>query len=173
MKKAIFVFVALLAISATKSFAQKAGAGPELSIGLDGGLPLGDFKQGWKFGIGGTAKFAYNFDESVAATLTSGFISFSGKTIGGQKVPALKTIPIKAGVRYTFPGGFYGEPQLGVTRSSASGGGSSTGFTYAINAGYHTLPGIDVALRYEGISDNGTNSFIGLRIAYAFSLSSK
>ena len=172
MKKVLLVFVVMLAVSVTKSFAQK-GAGPELSIGLDGGIPLGDFKEAYKFGIGGTAKFAYNFNENVAATLQSGFISFSGKTVDGYKAPAFKTIPIKVGVRYTFPGGFYGEPQFGLTSASVSGYGSTTGFTYAINAGYRTTPGVDLAVRYEGISKDGTTSFIGIRIAYAFALGAK
>ncbi|WP_153801025.1 outer membrane beta-barrel protein [Foetidibacter luteolus] len=165
MKKVFLVLSIVLATTALK--AQDGATGPELSIGLDGGIPTGDFKQIAKFGIGGTVKFAYNFNENVAATLTSGYISFGGKDLGeGIKWPATGTIPVKAGLRYTFPGGFYGEPQFGFTSMNNGGG---TGFTYAANLGYRTSPGIDISARYEGISKSGsTLSFIGLRIAYAF-----
>ena len=155
----------LLAMPATQLFAQNQ-KGAELSIGAEGALPIGSFKDSHKYGIGGTAKFAYNFDESVAVTLTSGYLHFSGKD--GYSGGSL--IPVKAGLRYTFPGGFYGEPQFGFTSISDGGG---TGFTYAINLGYRTFPGVDVSARYEGISKNGTSSFIGIRIAYAFGLGAK
>ena len=173
MKKALFASVILLALTVTKSFAQdKVSTGPELSIGIDGGIPVGDFKEGYKFGIGGTAKFAYNFDENVAITLQSGYISFSGKDFGTLgKNSALGFIPIKVGGRYTFPGGFFIEPQLGVTNINKRVG---TKFTYGGNLGYRMTPGIDVSARYEGISASGSNlSFIGFRVAYSFPFGSK
>ncbi|WP_153801026.1 outer membrane beta-barrel protein [Foetidibacter luteolus] len=166
MKKAILVFAIVLACSA-KMYAQDGATGPELSIGIDGGIPLSDLKTYNKFGIGGSVKFAYNFDENVAATLTGGYMSFGGKDVAGGKTDATGLIPVKAGVRYTFPGGFYAEPQFGFTSISDGGG---TAFTYAGNLGYRTAPGIDLSARYEGSKKNGANiSFIGIRVAYAFS----
>ncbi len=173
MKKLTFLLCILL--TGFSAFSQnKTAPGAELSIGVDGGFPINsNFKDFYKFGIGGTAKFAYNFDENLALTLQSGYLSFSGKTIDGEKVPAVHFIPVKVGGRYTFSSGIYAEPQLGV--SFIGGSGSSTSaFTYAINVGYRTTPGIDVSARYEGASKSGGSlSFIGLRVAYGFSLGHK
>jgi len=169
MKKALFASVILLALTVTKSFAQDkvVSKGPELSIGVDGGIPVGDFKESHKFGIGGTAKFAYNFDENVAITLQSGYISFSGK----DGFESAGFIPVKVGGRYTFPGGFFIEPQLGFTSINH---GVGTKFTYAGNIGYRMTPGIDVSARYEGVSvSGGSLPFIGFRVAYSFPFGSK
>lgn len=169
MKKILVSVFCLFALS--NLFAQdNHPTGAELSIGLDAGLPTGDFNQGWKMGIGGTAKFAYNFTPAVAATFTTGYMSFSGKTFDGDKLPAVNFVPFKAGFRYTLDQGIYFEPQLGFTSASSKGGSSVTGFTYAINAGYRMTPGIDVGARYEVFSKDGNLTFIGLRVAYSFSL---
>ena len=166
MKKTL-LFLAIVFVSLTVS-AQNA-TGPELSVGLDATLPIGNFKEGYNFGIGGTAKFAYNFTEQSAATFQTGYISFGGKTLDGFKIPAAGFIPFKAGYRYTTDGGIYFEPQLGFTSISVSGAGSTTGFTYAFNAGYRLTPGLDASIRYETVSKSGNSSFLGLRLAYGFS----
>jgi hypothetical protein len=175
MKKTLFLLGILL--TGFSAFSQNKNTGAELSIGVDGGFPLNsNFKDSHKFGIGGTAKFAYNFDENLALTLQSGYISFAGKdeTIAGVtfKGESVHFIPVKVGGRYTFSNGIFLEPQLGV--SFIGGSGSSTSaFTYAFNAGYRTTPGIDISARYEGASKNGTLSFLGIRLAYSFSLGGK
>ena len=179
-EKLLFLFVATLIMFS--SFAQskdqsapQSNPGLELSFGVDGGVPIGNFAVGWNIGVGGTAKFAYNVDKTFAVTLESGYMTFLGKTIIEEdyKAPAINFIPIKAGFRYTFNDRiFYLEPQLGVSDASTSGA-SSVDFTYAINAGYRIVPGVDVSARYEAVSKTGTVSFIGLRFAYGFALGKK
>ncbi len=177
MKNSI-LFLVLFFVTA-KMFAQEntTSKGTELSIGVDAGLPMGDLKETNKFGIGGTAKFAYNIDESIALTLQSGYMTFTGESYNilgvSGKYSALNIIPIKVGGRYTFAGGPYLEPQLGLSLLSSKGGNGTTGFTYAINAGYRMTPGVDISARYEGISKEGTISFIGLRLAYSFAIGAK
>jgi hypothetical protein len=175
MKKILFAAIILLCSSNIFAQSKSSSTGADLSIGVDGGFPIGSFGDGYKFGIGGTAKLGYNLNDMFAVTLQSGYISFSGKsqTFFGTTIqnPAVGFVPIKLGLRYTVNGGVYVEPQLGV--SVISGGGSTTAFTYAINLGYRMTPGIDISARYEGVSDDGTASFIGLRIAYGFALGKK
>ncbi len=159
------------------AFSQERQQGSELSIGLEGGLPLNGWSAGgqklYSFGIGGSLKYAYNFDESVAATLQAGYINFMAKTVtvDGEtgKYPAIGQIPIKAGIRFSM-GQFYAEPQLGMSIFTASGGGSSTAFTYAGNIGVLASKNFDVSLRYEGWSKDGNAGFLGLRLAYVFPL---
>src|SRR3954468_11794075 len=79
MKK-LLLLVVIAVFAAANSNAQKGtGVGrPSLSIGVDGALPLGDFKEGSNFGIGGTLKGALPVAKDLDVTLTTGFISFSG-----------------------------------------------------------------------------------------------
>jgi hypothetical protein len=180
MKKTILFFAVLFTTTAMYAQESLKGLGNyglwnypkfDVSVGAEGGMPLGNLKETSKFGIGGTAKLAYNVNGNIAVTFQTGFMSFAGKTeeSGDEKYtyPALNFIPFKFGGRYTFPGGFYAEPQIGFTRMSAKGAGGATGFTYAINAGYKMTPGIDISARYEGVSKEGTVSFVGVRAAYS------
>src|SRR3954463_16559006 len=99
MKKLLLaVVVALFAVANTNAQKETGVGRPSLSIGLEGALPLGDFKESHKFGIGGTVKGALPVAPDLDITLTAGYISFSGKSYGGEgKVPSLNLIPIKEG----------------------------------------------------------------------------
>jgi hypothetical protein len=191
MKKLFLPLLTLLILN--NLFAQKQ-TGSELSVGIEGGLPLGDFKDSYKFGFGGTAKYAYNLDETIALTLQSGYISFPGKSFdyiipyinytgtpptAKIKLPSLRQIPMKAGVRFLL-GNVYFEPQLGVSFISTSEKKdtyldiyktNNTAFSYAGNIGIFATKEIDISARYEGFKMNDRNvAMIGFRVAYNFSL---
>jgi len=185
MKK-ICIFLAIALASCTGVIkAQNYGRtlGSELSIGIDGALPLGGWDSGdgngtkvSSFGIGATAKYAYNFNERFAATFQTGYIYFPGKDLGGGKIN-MGQIPIKAGLRISS-NAFYFEPQLGISSlnvsvkddAGSSVSGSTTAFTYAIGVGVMASSNFDIGLRYEAMSKDGTTSFLGLRFAYSFPL---
>lgn len=185
MKKK-FYLLSLTVLVATCTFAQDKDkdakkAGNSISVGVEAALPVGkNLKDGYNFGIGGSAKVAINVFDGGDVTISAGYISFMGKsiTVAGQtfKNDALGTIPIKAGLRFKLGGGFYGEPQLGYTIAKISGvEGNFNGFTYAANLGYMVDNSVDVSLRYEAWtkSENGASfspSFIGLRVAYSFGM---
>lgn len=157
MKKTFLLFATFFIGAA--SFAQS-----ELSLGAEVGLPMGTFGQGYSVGFGASAKYGYGVTDNSAITLSAGYMTFSVKSPGSG---SYGMIPVKAGYRYGFEGGFYVEPQLGVTMVSASGGGGSTsGFTYAANLGY-MMSKVDLGVRYETVSaQGGSLSFIGARVAY-------
>lgn len=179
MKK-IILSLAVSFISLAGFSQEYRQPGSELSIGAEGALPVSDLKKNSNVGFGATVKYAYNFDESIAATLQSGYIYFPGKSIAGGKVN-MSQIPLKAGVRFSM-GQFYAEPQLGVGfwhesfkgsdgESTVSGSGNESGFTYAGNIGVMVSQNFDISARYEGMKKDGANiSFIGLRLAYTFPL---
>jgi hypothetical protein len=172
MKKLLFVFAVAMCATASTFAQSESGVGrPTLSIGLEGGLPVGDFNKLFKLGIGGSVKGALPVATDLDLTLSAGYISFSGKSFPAGKLSAFNTIPIKAGVRYRFSGGPYVEPQLGYTRASMKDAGSDGAFTYAANVGYMFSPVLDLGVRYEAFSKNSsTTSFVGARLAYSFSL---
>jgi len=154
----------------------------ELGFGLEAAMPMKGLKETNKTGIGGSIKFAYTIPNTfyLSPTFQAGFLTFSGKPIPPDQTNLLKEtyrpiviIPVKAGMRYTFAGGIYGEPQLGgsvmLAEDDMGNGDNAVGFTYAINLGYQTLPGLDISLRYEASKFvNGDISMAGVRIAYHF-----
>jgi hypothetical protein len=179
MKK-LFLVVLLgtaVAYSATaqKTDDKKITGGTSASIGAEIAIPTGDLGESHKLGLGGSAKLAIPVVTNGDVTISAGYITFSGKEIGGGlKYSNYNMIPLKVGFRYSLgEGGFYVEPQLGYT--FVSFGGSNDGaFTYAPNIGYMINRMVDVSARYEAASkDGGTVSHIGFRIAYNFSLNAK
>jgi hypothetical protein len=179
MKKLVLI-LALGTIVSFSASAQdkKTTSGTSLSIGAEVGIPSGDLSNTSKLGLGGSAKVAIPVMTNGAVTISAGYISFSGKdfTVGtvSSKYPAINLIPLKAGFRYGFEGGFYIEPQLGYTLMSVKGGDNDGAFTYAPNIGYMINNMIDLSARYEAASKSGsTVSHIGFRIAYNFGLGAK
>lgn len=165
MKKVI-LSLAIVAIGALSASAQseKAEAKPfTFSVGVNAGLPIGDFKPFYSFVIGGDIQGQYSVAENLGLTLSAGYLNYSGK----DGVESSSAIPVLAGVKYYFtPGGFYGHAQLGVSFLS-DGGGSA--FTYAPGIGYNLSPNFDLGVKYQAFTKNSvTGSFIGLRAAYNF-----
>lgn len=170
--------VLLIAALTTVSFAgfsqdKKESKPLSFSVGVDAGLPIGDFGDGYSFGIGGSAQADYKVADKLALTLNTGYMSYSGKSISvlgvSIKNPSLGVIPIMAGTRYWFSENLYGSAQLGVSIWSFSGGGGSeTSFTWAPGIGYR-FSNIDLLLKYNSINaTGGALGSIGLRAAYNF-----
>jgi hypothetical protein len=160
MKKIMmFAFLVMLSFSA---FSQK---GSGFSVGLELGMPMGDFSNFSKIGFGGSAKYHHALSDKGNLTGTVGYTSFSSKTDGAGSTGLLA---IKAGYQLKFDGGLYVEPQLGY--GSFSGGGTSVGgLIYGGGVGYVINNMIDLSARYESVSvTGGTFSFIGIRAAYFF-----
>ncbi|MFT3679770.1 MAG: outer membrane beta-barrel protein [Ferruginibacter sp.] len=173
MKKVI-LSVAVFAIASLSATAQKEAASDKqlkFSVGVEAGLPIGDAKEGYSFGIGGSAQAEYAAAENVALTLNAGYITLLGKTIEEEKVPSLKLIPVLAGAKFFFNEKVYGHAQLGMTFASVKVAGisaSTSAFTYAPGIGVQAAENFDVELKYQAYSKGGTTSFIGLRAAYTF-----
>jgi hypothetical protein len=166
--KRILLTLAVLGGVVCSSFAQsKSDGGGKFSIGLEAGLPVGDASTYNSFVIGGSLKYAQPIASDLAFTISAGYSSFMGKTVGGVKFGSTGFVPVKAGIKYNFAEAFYGEAQLGASFGTASG--SKTGFAYAPGIGYNFGGGVDLGVRYEGWSySGGTISQIAARLAYSF-----
>ena len=103
---------------------------------------------------------------STMFTLSAGYSSFHPKKEFKDIYGSLGWIPVKAGIKYYFSDGFYGEGQVGAAFSTHKDGG--TAFAYAPGIGYTLEGGFDIGVRYEGWSKDGTVSQIALRVAYGF-----
>lgn len=173
MKK-IILSLAIVAIAFTVNAQDKKKDAKEFkfSVGVEAGLPLGDFKETSSIGIGGSVMGEYAAAEAVGITISAGYITFSGKKIdlggglGSFKFGSASIVPVLAGVKYYFSEQFYGHAQLGMSFLNA---GAGSAFTYAPTVGFMASENIDISLKYQAFSKGGgTTSFLGLRIAYAF-----
>jgi len=156
MKKILFTLL-VLEVTACTSFAQtKDSSFGKFSPAADVGLPIGYTNKIYDLAVGGSLKYDVHVDTGASVNLTAGYEEFivkkSLKKIGWTS-PGF--IPVKVGFKYYFNDlGFYGEGQLGFAFSTESGGGKK--IAYAPGAGYTLDGGVDVGVRYEGWSNNGT-----------------
>lgn len=169
--KSIFLAVAITAIC-TGAFAQKEtdkkisfSAGPEI------GFATGNFNTTHSVGFGATIQGEFYMAPSTNFTITTGYISYAGRSVGGGlKNTAAGIIPLKIGIKYFLSKGFYGAAQLGAGFFNNSRG---TAFAYTPMIGYefNTKSGkaVDAGFKYDGYSKNGgTLGSIGFRLAYRF-----
>jgi hypothetical protein len=170
MKKVILMLIAIVTLSTVQAQQGKN----QIGIAAEAGLPIGDFADSYKTGIGAALKGLYGVGQSGQITFTTGYMGFKHKDIDNTSATI---IPLLAGYRHNFAGGIYVEPQLGygiygskvevmdedVTESEGA-------FTYAIGIGF-AASGFDAGVRYQGASKDGTNtSLIGVRVGYNFTL---
>jgi len=197
MKKLLLAVVVLALVSGlvNTSFAEgkiSIGIGGDLMLPLDSG-----FSNAYGIGFGGTGRGQYMVNEQFSAMLTTGFLLFTGKDIGGVKLDNATMIPILVGGKYYFGTGnmkFYGAADLGITifKTSVStpaipaippffagspGGSisaSSSEFTFQPQVGFESALGsgttkLDIGVRAIIIS----NAFsIGARVGVLFPVGS-
>lgn len=155
----------------------------EIGVGVDLGIPNGDFGDYFKLGFGGYLKGLYGVGSAGQITFTTGYTTFSAKdeyvtALSADKIKA-SIIPLLAGYRHNFSG-FYAEPQVGygiygskVTAAGQKASDSEGAFTWAVGLGY-AMSGFDIGARYQSASKNSqTTSVIGIRVGYNFSLGGK
>jgi hypothetical protein len=160
-------FTALFMLAVAPAFSQ-------FSVGLDLGLPNGSWSDGWGTGFGVTGRYEAPIQDKLSWTASAGFMSFSGKSVGGYSYPSLTMIPVTGGVKYYFQEsgtGFYAAGDVGfwlasVAASSTLGTASSskTYFGFAPGVGYR-INQFDFTFRFNAVSDV---SYMGLRAAYVF-----
>ena len=168
MKK-VLLALAIIAGTAFTTFAQtKSGDSGKFSIGVEGGLPLGNIKNGYNFVLGGSVKYELPIAASTWFTVSAGYNSFHPKSefkdLGAESIGF---VPVKVGIKYYLEQGFFAEGQVGAAFGTKSGTG--TAFAYSPGVGYTFDGGFEAGVRYEGFSKSGgTISQLGLRLAYRF-----
>jgi hypothetical protein len=174
MKKVLLLLTVLCGLSIS-SFAQSSKDAGKFSIGFEAGLPVGDISDGFNFVIGGSLKYDHPIAENTFITGSVGYNKFLLKSEFKDSGVSFYGIPVKVGIKYFFAESFYGEAQLGaafmkagVNNEFGGGSGSATAFAYSPGIGYVLGGGVDLGVRYEGWSKNGTTSQVAARLAYSF-----
>ena len=185
MKRIKFLLLGLSLVGAVGTFAQEtpAARGLSLSLGVDGGIPIGSFASDskYKFGLGGSAELALPLTKNLDGTISAGYIAFSRSKINEvRNENTFTAIPFKAGLKVRTNSGFYFQPQLGLTQTKISDAEGAGVFTYAANVGFLIAKAVDLSVRYEAMAPRkGKNipgatspqedvsaKIIGLRLAY-------
>ncbi|HEK19501.1 MULTISPECIES: outer membrane beta-barrel protein [unclassified Mucilaginibacter] len=171
MKKVLLMLTVICGLSVAAK-AQTSSQTGKFSIGVEAGLPVGDASNSSNFIIGGSLKYDHPIAENTFITGSAGYSKFLMKSEFKDAGYSFYAIPVKVGVKYFFSPGFYGEGQLGAAFVTAKldglGSNSTTAFAYSPGIGYAFSPNVDLGVRYEGWSKNGTTSQVALRLAYSF-----
>jgi|SRR5687768_15137961 len=173
MKKIILAFLCIGAFATVK--AQQGNN--QIGIAAEAALPIGDFADSHKTGIGGSLKGLFGVGQSGQVTFTTGYTSFKSEGSTNNFKSTFTVIPLLAGYRHNFTGGIYVEPQLGygiygskIEIMDEDETDSEGAFTFAIGIGF-AASGFDAGVRYQGASQDGnTTSFVGVRVGYNFTL---
>jgi len=151
----------------------------KISAGAELALPVGDFSNAFSVGFGATGKAFYGLTSESSITGTLGYIHFPMKSEPGIS-GHVGMIPLQFGYYHDF-GGFYIEPQLGLTFLNSkvemkgmddffgfdfSGTSSETKFGLGLGGGY-SFGDWDIGVRYQIIQHA---NFLGARVAYSFDI---
>jgi hypothetical protein len=159
--------VALSLTSQVKAQTETPGDSHDtrLGIGLSLGIPTND---AYNIAVGGDLRLQKDFYSNVSGLLSLGYTNFSVKDdLGGGSIGFL---PLKVGVKIFPTERFYFSGEVGAAFGTDKG--QETAFVYAPGIGLGFNNGLDLGLRYEGLSNNGSNlGQVALRLAYGFNLS--
>lgn len=144
----------------------------EFSVGAELGVATGKFSNTHSVGVGATAQLEVAIDTKTDFTLTSGVLSYTGKSVGSNtKFKAATVIPVRAGIKYFFTSGLYGAGQLGIGFFNNTYKGNLFAYTPMIGYEFETKAGqsIDASFKYDGYArQNGGLGSVGIRVAYKF-----
>lgn len=183
--------VAAKAQTTPASTAASSSNGVKFSVGVDAGLPTGNFSNNYNWNLGGSVQADIPvISKQLYVTVNAGYDNFFGKKdvsvatpngIVTGDVTNIQLLPVKAGLKFFPVGGFYIQGEAGAAfalNKSDVGFDKSAAFIWAPQVGYQFNIGgnnyIDAGVRYQGSTDfvsNDSNSklnFVGLRVAYGF-----
>jgi len=195
MKSTLKIATLVLAFAGL-SFAAKAQTTPattstttpsgiRYSIGVEAGIPVGNFKDTHKWNLGGSIQADIPVASQLFVTVNAGYNNvFGKKDVGATSldVPNVQLLPVKAGLKFFPIPNFYVQGEAGAAfllNKSDFYNDKSVAFAYAPQIGVQfpvSASGnfIDAGIRYEATTkyasnfDNSKVQFLGLRVAYGF-----
>jgi hypothetical protein len=170
----------------TVSLAQAQS--PQISLGAELLLPIGDLAESASLGYGPSIGFEYPTSARSSVTFQLAYDFLTPKDDEGDAVDSWTYMPIQLGGKWYFmeeQAGFYGALQAGlhnvVYKTNEIELGPVLGtipaqteteayFSWAIGAGYQ-LEKLDLGVRYNSLVDDiGNRGYFAFRLAYLFNL---
>lgn len=175
MKKTFKFLVPAVAAAAlflsSNTYAQtKETVGDSHALRFGIGLNLGvSTNDAYGFVPGVDLRLQKDFATNISGILTTGYTNFIVKDKFKNVASSYGYIPLKAGIKVFPTEKVYVSGELGAAFGTESG--SKTAFLYSPGVGIGLNNGLDLGLRYEGLSVNSSNlGQVALRIAYGFKL---
>lgn len=138
-----------------------------MSVGVDGGIPVGASANNFASVIGGSLKVENPIGDANLITFSIGYSSLSAKSaLPGANIrpPASIFTPLKIGIKHKLVGALFIEAQTGAAFEIR--GRRSTRFIYAPGLVYN-IDRFDLGVRYEGWAGNGgTISQVAMRLGF-------
>jgi hypothetical protein len=152
MKKLIAIGSFLFALNSI-SYAQVDTREFIFSIAPEISVPIGDFKEENKVGIGGNFIAQFSVAEKLRVLAGLGGVLYRGKTyeITGyqDEYPVVTTLHLRGGLKYYLSQAFFVAGNLGV--AYVEQGESKIGFSYAPQIGVE-LGGVDIFVKYDAVT---------------------
>ena len=165
---ASFAVATLFTANIVKAQSRTGANDWRLGIGVEAGVPTGDYNNASDFALGGTARLQYGAAKNVALTLTSGYYNFFTKSIGSFNPKDQGVVPVKAGIKAYTDGGFYVSGEVGAGFETAYA--KNTKLILSPGVGY-SWSNVDLGVRYENFSGQSNNyGMVAARLAYGFKL---
>ena len=175
---ALFSFLRQDAKAQSSTTTETYSSGIRLSIGADGGIPIGSLRNGYKWNFGGSVQADFPLiNDQLYITLNTGYNNLFAKN--RPNLNDIHLIPVKAGLKYFPVKILYVQGEAGASfLTNNSKNEKSAVFVYAPQVGVLIPVGsknyIDAGVRFEGNTkfyETGKSSnFLAMRIAYAFNL---
>jgi hypothetical protein len=111
-------FAAKAQTTTTTSTSTTTKSGIRYSIGVDAGIPVGDFKDSHKWNLGGSVQADIPVANQLFVTVNAGYNNIFGKKdvggVSGFDVPNIQLLPVKAGLKYFVIPNFYVQGEAGA-----------------------------------------------------------
>jgi hypothetical protein len=168
----------------TSTSTKTTSNGVRYSIGVDAGIPTGNFNNAYKWNLGGSVQADIPVASQLFVTVNAGYNNvFGEKNLGSTSVdvPNIQLLPVKAGLKFFPVSNFYVQGEAGAAfllNKSDFFNDKSTAFVYAPQVGVQfpvsSSSFIDAGVRYEATTkyssafNNSKVNFVGVRVAYGF-----
>jgi hypothetical protein len=166
------IIVLMITFCASFARAQKETKNFSVGLGLEAGVPVGNYSNLYNFDAGLTVRFSFLAGPGFI-TLTTGAIVFAPKTEVGVPKKAGLQIPLRVGYKYIIGHHFFVMGEIGYVSTKTYYG--SQGELLSVNSGsFIAAPSIgvqfnafEISLRYDrNFKDQGGS--IGPRIGFNF-----
>jgi hypothetical protein len=171
--KQVTWLIGFMAIGCMTGYGQVGKKGSiNASTGVEILFPNSTLRNTHNIGGGVNVKGEYVFARHASVTVSAGYNYLNGKKVNGLKQEDIRSIPVKAGLRY-YLGNFYAGAETGALFEQGFDAGR--GIIFAVAMGDEIITqtngnSLDISLRYERWGTRVYSSIVGLRVAYEFRL---
>jgi len=151
MKKIILSIFAVLAFGV---------ANAQFKVGVNGGIPVGDIKDGVSAVLGADVAYTFNLADKFDAGFTTGYLAYLGK----DGADTTSFIPVAATAQFSFTENFFIGADLGYGLPLEEG--VDGGLFYQPKLGY-IISKVEIYAAYKGISlKGGEVNSVNLGVAF-------